>query len=64
MHYLHRGGDPYRLYNLDVFEYEVNNPMALYASVPVMVSHSQRGTSAVFWHNAAETWVDVKVGWG
>ena len=31
--------DPYRLYNLDVFEYELNNPMALYGSIPYMVSH-------------------------
>ena len=54
-------GDPYRLYNLDVFEYELDNPMALYASIPVMLSHSTEGTTAVFWHNAAETWVDVKV---
>uniref|UniRef100_A0A6A7FRA2 Glucosidase II subunit alpha n=2 Tax=Hirondellea gigas TaxID=1518452 RepID=A0A6A7FRA2_9CRUS len=53
-------GDPYRLYNLDVFEYELNNPMALYASIPFMISHSQHGSAGVFWHNAAETWVDVK----
>lgn len=31
--------DPYRLYNLDVFEYELDNPMALYGSIPYMVSH-------------------------
>jgi alpha 1,3-glucosidase len=34
--------DPYRLYNLDVFEYELWNPMALYASIPMMVSHGAR----------------------
>ena len=34
-----RNTDPYRLYNLDVFEYELNNPMALYGSVPVMLAH-------------------------
>lgn len=33
------GGDPYRLYNLDVFEYELNNPMALYGSIPFMLAH-------------------------
>ncbi|PSN57770.1 hypothetical protein C0J52_07257 [Blattella germanica] len=31
--------DPYRLYNLDVFEYELNNGMALYGSVPVLIAH-------------------------
>jgi alpha-glucosidase (family GH31 glycosyl hydrolase) len=35
----HRSGDPYRLFNLDVFEYEVGNPMALYGSVPFMIAH-------------------------
>ena len=29
-----RYDDPYRLYNLDVFEYELDTPMALYGSVP------------------------------
>lgn len=34
-----RNGDPYRLYNLDVFEYELNNAMALYGSVPILIAH-------------------------
>ena len=52
--------DPYRLYNLDVFEYELWNPMALYAAVPFMIGHNKRRTTGLFWLNAAETWVDVK----
>ncbi|KAF9915500.1 hypothetical protein BX616_006019 [Lobosporangium transversale] len=52
--------DPYRLYNLDVFEYELDNPMALYGSIPFMLGHSKNSTAAVFWMNAAETWVDVE----
>ena len=32
-------GEPYRLYNLDVFEYELNNKMALYGSIPFMLAH-------------------------
>lgn len=31
--------DPYRHYNLDVFEYELNSPMALYAAIPLMYAH-------------------------
>ncbi|KAJ2378976.1 glucosidase II [Coemansia sp. RSA 2607] len=60
-----RGGDknaydqPYRLYNLDVFEYELDNPMALYGSIPFMVAHNANSTVGVFWMNAAETWIDV-----
>ncbi|VVD01024.1 unnamed protein product, partial [Leptidea sinapis] len=34
-------GEPYRLYNLDVFEFE------------------SKRTVGVFWHNSAETWVDI-----
>lgn len=52
--------DPYRLYNLDVFEYELNNPMALYGSVPYAIGHSASGTIGVLWLNPSETWVDVR----
>lgn len=53
-------GEPYRLYNLDVFEYEMWNTMALYAAVPFMMSHNEDRTAGIFWLNAAETWIDVK----
>ena len=33
------GSEPYRLYNLDVFEYELDSRMALYGSIPVMIAH-------------------------
>ncbi|XP_033124812.1 neutral alpha-glucosidase AB-like isoform X2 [Anneissia japonica] len=51
--------DPYRLFNLDVFEYELNNPMALYGSIPYMLAHNSERTIGIFWLNAAETWVDI-----
>ena len=35
--------EPYRLYNLDVFEYDLDVPMALYGSIPFMVGHSKSG---------------------
>ncbi|KAH0508155.1 Neutral alpha-glucosidase AB [Microtus ochrogaster] len=53
------GGEPYRLYNLDVFQYELNNPMALYGSVPVLLAHNPHRDLGIFWLNAAETWVDI-----
>jgi hypothetical protein len=37
--FIFRDTDPYRLFNLDVFEYELYNPMALYGAVPVMMAH-------------------------
>lgn len=52
--------DPYRLYNLDVFEYELDSTMAIYGAVPIVYAHSAEHTVGVFWHNAAETWVDIK----
>ncbi|KLJ12136.1 alpha 1,3-glucosidase [Blastomyces silverae] len=59
-----RGGDghhtePYRLYNSDVFEYELNSPMTLYGSIPFMQAHRKDSTVGVLWLNAAETWVDI-----
>uniref|UniRef100_A0A8C4WV05 Neutral alpha-glucosidase AB n=1 Tax=Eptatretus burgeri TaxID=7764 RepID=A0A8C4WV05_EPTBU len=52
-------GDPYRLYNLDVFQYELENPMALYGSVPYLVAHSPERTLGLFWLNPTETWIDI-----
>ncbi|XP_016094469.1 neutral alpha-glucosidase AB-like [Sinocyclocheilus grahami] len=56
---LQHKSNPYRLYNLDVFQYELHNPMALYGAVPVLISHSTDRTMGIFWLNAAETWVDI-----
>lgn len=54
-----REGEPYRLYNLDVFEYELNSTMALYGSIPYVISHGTSGSIGIFWNNPSETWVDV-----
>ncbi|CAF0994522.1 unnamed protein product [Adineta steineri] len=51
--------DPYRLFNLDIFEYDIQNPMALYGSVPYMLAHNEHATVGFFWLNAAEGWIDV-----
>jgi alpha 1,3-glucosidase len=55
--------EPYRLYNLDVFEYELDEPMALYGSIPVLVAHgtTKSGplTQGLFWFNPTETFVDI-----
>ena len=46
----------------DVFEYELWNPMALYASIPFMMAHNTKNSVGLFWLNAAEGWIDVKKG--
>jgi alpha 1,3-glucosidase len=57
--------EPYRLYNLDVFEYELDETMALYGHVPLIVSQSiTTGTAGAFWFNPTETFVDIEDGQG
>uniref|UniRef100_A0A6A7G7H0 Glucosidase II subunit alpha n=1 Tax=Hirondellea gigas TaxID=1518452 RepID=A0A6A7G7H0_9CRUS len=51
--------EPYRLYNLDVFEYDLDIPMALYGSIPYLVSHDSSKSVGVLWLNSAETFVDI-----
>jgi len=69
--------EPYRMYNLDVFEYLAESPFGLYGSIPVMLAHakvnggaskrvfgtgrafSETVTSAVYFNNPTETYVDV-----
>lgn len=51
--------DPYRLYNVDIFEYEIETPMSLYGAIPIMVAHNAERTVGMLWLNAAETWIDI-----
>eukprot|EP00892_Ulva_mutabilis_P002788 jgi/Ulvmu1/1250/UM109_0048.1 len=54
--------EPYRLYNLDVFEYLSNSPFGLYGSIPYMVALGQGRAVGAFWLNAAEMYIDVEKG--
>ncbi|KAJ2564398.1 glucosidase II [Coemansia sp. RSA 1813] len=51
--------EPYRLWNVGVFEHELDDPIPLYGSVPFMTAHSSKATVGVFWLNASETLVDI-----
>ncbi|XP_054597850.1 neutral alpha-glucosidase C [Nothobranchius furzeri] len=55
-----RDGEPYRLYNLDVFAYDLHSRLGLYGSVPLMVAHRADRTIGVFWLNASETFVNLQ----
>ncbi|KAL6012302.1 putative glucan 1,3-alpha-glucosidase [Asimina triloba] len=57
--------EPYRLFNLDVFEYLHDSPFGIYGSIPFMLSHGKAsGTAGFFWLNAAEMQIDVLApGW-
>lgn len=59
-------GEPYRLYNLDVFEYLDESPFGLYGSIPMLTAHGVSGdgrssTSGMYFHNPSEMYVDVNV---
>ena len=41
--------EPYRLYNLDVFEHEADSPFGLYGSIPFMVAHKPGLSVGAFW---------------
>lgn len=51
--------EPYRLFNVDIFEYETQSPMPMYGSIPFMLASKTDGAAGVFWLNAADSYVDV-----
>nr|XP_057933507.1 neutral alpha-glucosidase C [Doryrhamphus excisus] len=59
-----RDNEPYRLYNLDVFAYEINSHLGVYGSVPLVVAHRPEQTVGIFWMNASDTFVNVEYGAG
>uniref|UniRef100_A0A3Q2QIP7 Glucosidase alpha, neutral C n=1 Tax=Fundulus heteroclitus TaxID=8078 RepID=A0A3Q2QIP7_FUNHE len=52
-------GEPYRLYNLDVFAADLYCRLGLYGSVPLLVAHKPDRTVGVFWLNASDTFVNT-----
>ncbi|XP_004623565.1 neutral alpha-glucosidase C [Octodon degus] len=54
-----RDGDAYRLYNLDVYGYQIYDKMGIYGSVPYLLAHKLGRTVGIFWMNASETLVEI-----
>ncbi|QLG71283.1 hypothetical protein HG535_0B03220 [Zygotorulaspora mrakii] len=52
--------EPYRLFNVDVFEYTVKSTSPMYGSIPFMLATNPRSSVGLFWVNAADTWIDIK----
>lgn len=52
--------EPYRLYNLDVFEFELDKPLGLYGSIPFLTARNGKDACGMVWMNSAETYVDVR----
>ncbi|CCD25508.1 glucan 1,3-alpha-glucosidase ROT2 NDAI_0F01900 [Naumovozyma dairenensis CBS 421] len=52
--------EPYRLFNVDVFEYNLNSTMPMYGAIPLMIAANPNKQSAgLFWLNSADTWIDI-----
>lgn len=52
--------DPYRLYNVDVFQYNLNSTMPMYGAVPLVIGIEDSMSIGLFWVNPADTWVDIR----
>lgn len=51
---------PYRLFNVDIFEYETNSRMPMYGSVPFMLAARPGNAAGLLWVNSADMFVDIK----
>ena len=50
---------PYRLFNLDVFKYDLRTPLGLYGSLPFLLARGAAATAGALWLSAADTYVDL-----
>lgn len=51
---------PYRLYNVDIFEYETDSRLPMYGSIPFMLALKPDASIGVFWVNSADTFIDIQ----
>jgi alpha 1,3-glucosidase len=53
--------EPFRLYNLDVFEFDLDSQMALYGGIPSLFGLTATGAATgALWLNPSETFVDIE----
>ncbi|ODV81565.1 glycoside hydrolase family 31 protein [Suhomyces tanzawaensis NRRL Y-17324] len=53
------GSLPYRLFNVDIFEYETDSRMSMYGTIPFLMAVKPDTTAALFWINSADTFIDI-----
>lgn len=52
--------EPYRLFNVDIFEYEVDSRMPMYGAIPFLLAvKPTKVATGLFWINSADTYVDI-----
>ncbi|RLV90833.1 Glucosidase 2 subunit alpha [Spathaspora sp. JA1] len=54
------GKDPYRLYNVDIFEYDLDSRLAMYGSIPFLLGINPDVTVGIYWVNSADTFIDIE----
>ncbi|ORC92599.1 glucosidase [Trypanosoma theileri] len=52
----------YVMYNTDAFQYKINDPQALYGTIPFILAHSVKRSTGVLFLNSAEMKVEVQLG--
>ncbi|EGW31924.1 uncharacterized protein SPAPADRAFT_55511 [Spathaspora passalidarum NRRL Y-27907] len=52
--------EPYRLYNVDIFEYDLDSRLAMYGSIPFLLGIKSEVTVGVYWINSADTYIDIE----
>ncbi|KAI5956603.1 ROT2 [Candida jiufengensis] len=52
--------EPYRLYNVDIFEYETDSRLPMYGSIPLLTAIKKDVSIGIFWLNSADSYIDIK----
>ncbi|KAI5962047.1 ROT2 [Candida theae] len=53
------GREPYRLYNVDIFEYETDSRLPMYGSIPLLMAVNAHEALGIFWVNSADSYIDI-----
>ncbi|KAI5968021.1 ROT2 [Candida margitis] len=54
-----KGKEPYRLFNVDIFEYETDSRLPMYGSIPFLMAVRPDVALGIFWVNSADTYIDI-----
>ncbi|KAG5418654.1 ROT2 [Candida metapsilosis] len=54
-----KGKEPYRLFNVDIFEYETDSRLPMYGSIPLLIGVNAHAALGIFWVNSADSYIDI-----
>lgn len=52
--------EPYRMFNVDIFEYDLDSRMPMYGSIPLLLAVKPEASVGIFWINGADTFVSIE----